>query len=457
MKRIVRDEVLQSEQIAIVDDRGRKATYRQLAERAKKLSAYMEERSLIFILCDKQMETVEFLYEVIYLNRIPLLLQADIQEELLAYLISIYRPQYIYCRKGHAMARRYSEEIALETHMLAATGFPRYPFHPDVALLLSTSGTTGSSKLAKISYENLYNNAEYACMHLGMKSGQKGISPLPINYTYGIAFCFWHWHCGAALLVTEEPVIGKKFREFFKREGANNFAATPYTFRMLDKVKFWESEILNTLHFAMSGGAQMSESDQVYMISVLKEKFWIGYGQTECTCIISAMNFDEDNIKLGSIGKAFDNMKVILDVETNELCIKSKSVCMGYANDMEDMKDGDGNHGMLRTGDVAYIDEDGCIFLRGRLTRYIKILGKRTSLDDIEKYLANNFPDIECACTGKDDHITIFCKKGEEWLKKEMLSTLALGLKIPAQFISFRYMEKIPRNEAGKITYAEMR
>lgn len=459
MKSIFREEVLRSEMIAIADDNGKSMTYKELTEQAEILLKHIEERSLIFLLCDKSIETAEFLYAILYLNRVPLLLPADIKQDMLNNLITVYHPQYIFCDKQHDLVKRNSYEAKSEfsRHVLLETNFEKYPLHPDLALLLSTSGTTGSAKLVKLSYENLYDNAEYACSHLGIEKGQKGISPLPINYTLGLVFCFWHWHCGATLLVTEEPVIGKEFCNFVMREKANNFTGTPYTFQMLERVQFWKPEILDNLHFAMSAGTQMSDKDQLAFVSLMQDKFWIGYGQAECAGMISGMNFEKDNIKLGSVGKALRNMEIIIDDETSELCIKSKSVCMGYAGQMEDLSTGNTNQGFLHTGDMAYMDDDGCIFLKGRLARFMKILGKRTSLDEIERYIKNIFAGIEVACIGTDDNLTVFYTNSDEQLSEKIKNILALDLKIPGRFISCQSVEKMPMNDSGKIMYNQLK
>lgn len=457
MKTIIREEVLQSDLTAIADDKGKKFTYRELRERAQGLENFMEERSLVFILCDHQLETIGFVYQVLTANRVPLLLAPDIGQDMLDNLISIYEPGYIYCRRKHLMCRQYAGSFELEEHVLLQTGGKSFDIHPDVALLLSTSGTTGSAKLVKLSYDNLYDNSEYACRHLGIESSQKGISPLPVNYTYGFAFCLWHWHCGATLLVTDKPVISREFKDFYVRERANNFAATPYSWQMLQRVRFWDEENIPYLHFAMSGGGQMPEKDQISLVALLKEKFWIGYGQTECTCIVTAMNFDERNIKTGSIGKPFANMEVLTDKDTGELLIKSKSICMGYANCKKQLAEGDVNHGIMRTGDVADMDEDGCIYLKGRLTRYVKVLEKRVSLDDMENYLKNKYAGIEFACTGEDNSIRIFYTEGKEDLKEEITAMLDRNLKIPGRFVSCFSLKTIPRYDTGKIMYSRLK
>lgn len=458
MKTIIRKDVLRSEAIAITDGKGKEISYRELGEKAEKIAGHIEERSLVFLLCDHQMETLELLYMTLYLNRVPLLLSADIDDELLDKLISLYQPQYIYCSKEHKKVDTYTpcQGLDLDSHTLLKTDYKKCDIHPDVSLLLSTSGTTGSAKLVKLSYENLYDNSEYAVRHLSMESGQRGLSPLPINFTCGFAFCLWHWHCGATLYVSNEMLISKAYRELFLHAKINNFAATPYVNSMLKKICFWDEQTMKYLNYAMFGGGQMTEQDQMELARLMKDKFWIAYGQTECTGIIAGMNFSVNDIKLRTVGKAFDNMKLTIDGDTGELIIKSKSICMGYAGCREHLANGDENQGIMRTGDIAHIDKDGCIYLHGRLTRYVKILDKRVSLEDLEQYLYNQYTGVEFACIGRDNHIVIGYTGAERDRDSTIKMLLDRSMKIPKKWITCCWMAEIPRYDTGKVNYNKM-
>ena len=464
MKTFIRDEVFHSNVVAIADNKGNKITYRGLEERAEKLSEWIRDRSLIFVFCDHTAETAEFIYEMLYLNRVPFLLPDDIEWELVEQLIERYQPQYIYCGREYKACCEYRYRIEFVNHVVLHAKEKKTILHPDLAILLSTSGTTGSPKLVKLSYQNLYCNAEQICRHTDMKREQKGISPLSMSYVYGLNFCLWHWHCGATLLITDEPVLSNQFREFYEKEKANHFAGTPYLYQILRKIRFWDTEKLEYLHWAMSAGSQMSDSDQVWMVERMKDKFWITYGQTESTGVITGMNFHEQCIRLGTIGRVMGNTEATISSQTNELILKGETVCMGYANTREELAEGDMNHGILRTGDVAYMDEDKCIYLRGRLTRYVKILGKRVSLDDVEKYLDKKFSEAEFVCTGKDEQLSVYFTERKKdvyventdillEIEKEAPKLLDQNMKIPRKFIACKYIKEIPRNLAGKIMY----
>lgn len=457
MKRIIKKEVSHLDKIAILDDKGNKVTYKELENRAKDLEKYIEIRGFLFILCDRHIETLEFIYEVLYLNRVPLLLSFDISREFLDNLITVYHPQYIYCNKSHKIAGRYQQLLEKDNHVLLTTGEEKVVIHPDVAVLLSTSGTTGSPKLVKLSYRNLYKNAEYFCSHLEIKSGQKGIAPLLASYVYGLNLCIWHWYSGATLCTTEEFVFSKKFEEFYRKEQINNFGGTPHIFEMLQKVQFWNTEKLTYLHRVMVGGSKMPEKQMLDMFSVLKEKFWILYGQTECTGAVLGVNFVGNDIKSGIVGYSIGDVKSIIDSATEELLLRSGDVIsLGYANRIEDLAEVDGRGEYLHTGDLARIDDRGCIYLKGRMTRYVKILGKRISLDDVENYLKIRKPNVEFSCIDVEDSLFIFHTSLEDKINKEIRHLLDYNMKIPGKFVNCLYLKKIPRNNSGKILYADL-
>lgn len=456
MERILKNSISFADKFAIIDDKGNSITYRELVKEAGIIKQYIKEKSIIFILCDHNIETIEFVYKVLYSNRIPLLLSNKISKELLEHLLDIYEPQYIYCKKEYEYSNRFHSIVEFGDYMLLRTNNVLYPIHPELALLMSTSGTTGSTKLVKLSYENLYDNVEHMCERINLKSEQKGISPLPINHIYGLAFCLWNWQRGATLLISEESIISNKFNDFYIREKANIFAATPSIYRMMQKIQFWDSDKLAYLHIAMSGGEQMTKEEQYNLVSMLGNKFWISYGQTECSCIISTTNFDKDNIKFRSVGKALDNINIDINDKNGEIIVKSKSVCMGYAHNIIQLSEGDVNQGTIFTGDRGYMDEDGYIYLEGRLARDIKILGKRVCLDDIEEYLKSKFVDIEFACIGLDNCVVVFYNRIEENIEKRTSDLLRENMNIPYKFIFCMYLEQFPKSDTNKIGYTEL-
>lgn len=103
--------------------------------------------------------------------------------------------------------------------------------------------------------------------------------------------------------------------------------------------------------------------------------------------------------KIGSIGIAIPGgiFHIMEDEHTEitkpnipgELCYEGPNVTLGYAQGAEDLARGDERHGRLLTGDIAYVDEDGFYYITGRKKRFVKIMGKRVNMDEIEQLFKN--------------------------------------------------------------------
>ena len=127
---------------------------------------------------------------------------------------------------------------------------------------------------------------------------------------------------------------------------------------------------------------------------------------------------------------------------------------MGYARCCEDLLKGDERHGFIRTGDLAYFDEDGCYYIVGRMGRFLKLFGMRVGLDECERIVKGKFPGLECACVGTDEKMLVYLT--DETYKDKVKDELVARLKLVASSFEIRIINEIPKNEAGKILYAKL-
>ncbi len=166
--------------------------------------------------------------------------------------------------------------------------------------------------------------------------------------------------------------------------------------------------------------------------------------------------------KVGSIGLAVPNAELsLMDSEGNlieeantegEMCYRGKNVTLGYARKREDLLLGDERNGFMRTGDLAYRDEDGCYYIVGRIGRFLKLFGMRIGLDECEQIIKGKFP-IECACVGTDERMVIYLTNGQ--YAQQVKELLVEKTKLVASVFDVRIIDEIPRNEAGKILYSK--
>ena len=167
--------------------------------------------------------------------------------------------------------------------------------------------------------------------------------------------------------------------------------------------------------------------------------------------------------KMGSIGRAVPNGEMFLiDSEGNtitepnvqgEMCYRGKNVTMGYARQREDLLLGDERNGFLKTGDLAYQDEDGCFYIVGRMGRFLKLFGMRIGLDECEQIIKAIFP-IECACVGNDEKMTVYIT--DEKLSASVKEELVEKTKLVATAFEMKVIPAIPKNEAGKVLYSKL-
>lgn len=167
--------------------------------------------------------------------------------------------------------------------------------------------------------------------------------------------------------------------------------------------------------------------------------------------------------KIGSIGKAIpegelflidEDGTVLTDiVAEGEMCYRGPNVTMGYAVCREDLMKDDEFNGVYHTGDLARRDEDGCYFVTGRLSRFLKLLSYRVSLDQSERLISQAF-HIDCACAGTDKRMNIYIT--EESKKEAVLEFISSKLGLFKNLFKVFIVPQILRNDTGKIQYKVM-
>lgn len=437
------DEIKLSDNIAIKDDKGHWISYRQLYEGACNMEEYRDNRVLTLVYCDNSFENLTMVLKLFFLGQPMILLSQNSDNAFRNEITEKFCPFYCW-EKGEL--KKVDDENTIF-----------YEMHQELALLLSTSGSIGKPKLVKISYQNIAEELQIGIGEFQIREGQKGIRVLPIEHVSGLAFCLCHWNVGGCVVTTDVHVMSSHFDCLYDQEGIHNMIGIPFHYRILLKKGFWQDKgRISRLNCALDIGAKLDERDQYTLVSLLQEKFVISYGQTECMSAVAVAAFKIPEAKPGTVGRPVPGVKASVD-EKGELYIESPTVCMGYALDYRDLGKGDINKGIIATGDLASIDEDGYIFLKGRIRRFVKILGNRIGLDELEGLLRANFPGHEFACTGENDELNVFFKRIDgydfEGLCKKVLFKKA---DIPFSMVHCHCIEEFPRSSAGKVLYSAL-
>ena len=463
--------------VAFIDEDGEKVKYSDLVNIAKSLNTLMPKRALSFILCKNTLGSVVS-YVSNYLNhQVSLLVKADLDTALLQNLIEKYQPQYIFVPSDEIESLasvittiKDSEKLDnIYDYSLLKTRFNcDYEIYDELALLLTTSGSTGSPKFVRQSFNNVESNTTTIAKYLKLDSNERPITVLPMYYTFGLSVINSHLEVGATILLTDKSIMQKEFWSFLKDKQATSISGVPYTYQMLNMLRFTRMALPYLKTLTQAGG-HLNEKLQKLYADYCKDndkKFYVMYGQCEATARMSYLNPKFAYTKIGSIGKALDgckfeiideNGKVITEPhKEGELVFVGPNVTLGYADSCSDLAKGDERGGRLNTGDIGYFDEEGFYFITGRKKRFLKIFGNRVNLEDVDKLIFEKFCNLDFATYGIDDHLYIFLTEHDKEKQDKVLDYVVEKLKLHPSAFKVVVLDKIPRNESGKVLYKEL-
>ena len=454
------------ESVAAIDAQGNQLTYGELRDFAKRVGETMPARSLVFMLVENNIGGIAWTIGNICAGNVPLILNAHLDEELYKSLFELYLPPFVCVPDSIAERNHYETVISCFGYTLMKTDNEPCPMNDELSHLLPTSGSTGSPKLVRHKYANIEAAALNISTFFELTEKDRPLMVLPLYYTMGLSMVFSHFYVGATVLITNQRMTDRGFWQFIKNERATSFTGVPYSFEILNLMRFFRMD-LPDLNLLTQGGGRMPKELNLKFAEWCRDngKKWIAtYGQSECTARMAWLPPKWAIEKVGSIGIAVPNGKLsLVDMEGHpitspntegEMCYSGKNVTMGYARNREDLLLGDEWKGFIRTGDLAYFDEDGCYYIVGRMGRFLKLFGMRVGLDECEKIIKGKFSGLECACVGTDDKMLVYLtdEKYKEQVKEELVSRL----KLVATSFEVRIINEIPKNEAGKILYAKL-
>lgn len=456
---------------ALLDDRGQELSYKDLGKVSEAFSEKIKSRTLVFCLCENSAGSAAGYLAFLRNRVVPLLLDRKIDQALLENLLEVYQPAYLWvpCDMKEQFAELTGEKILLELYgyVLLETSFPKeISLYEELALLLTTSGSTGSPKLVRQSYRNIQANAEAIASYLELNEQERPVTTLPMNYTYGLSIINSHIAVGATILMTDCSMMMKQFWTFMKEHKATSFGGVPFTYELLKKVRFFRMDLPDLKTMTQAGGKLSPELHKEFAQWAMEcgKRFIVMYGQTEATARMGYLPAEKSIEKYGSMGKAIPGGKFLLiDAEgevitqpeqVGELVYEGENVTLGYAVGQEDLAKGDERNGRLITGDMAKMDKDGYYYIVGRKKRFLKIFGNRVNLDETDRMIKKEYPDLDCASTGVDDKMKVFITDAA--LTDEVRRFLSAKTHLSETAFEVLFIEEIPKNEAGKTLYKNL-
>lgn len=364
---------------------------------------------------------------------------------------------------GLSVADRYAADALYEERdgrwqLLRIEQSVQPPSHPDLALLLGTSGSTGSSKLVRLSAANLDANAKSISTYLALAAEDRGITSLPLSYSYGLSVLHSHLAVGAAVSLCEASITEGLFADRLKRDGITGFAGVPYSFELLVRSGLIDRLPSSIRYLTQAGGAMSADMVRTAHASLAQQgtELFIMYGQTEATARIAYLPPSRLPELAESIGQAIPDGKLWIEDDyggrvplggEGELVYRGPNVMMGYAENREDFALPAGlDH--LRTGDLAKEIEPGLFRIIGRKSRFVKPFGLRIGLDDLEHRLSA--AGLSARVAGDDALIAVCLDSATD---RARAADILADLKLEADLFEYVERDAPPLLSNGKIDY----
>ena len=366
----------------------------------------------------------------------------DLEETKARALVAHYRPHMLVTGSG----------------VIVAQDAPALDLHPELALLLSTSGSTGSPKFVKLSARSLDANAAAIAGYLGLGPDERGLQHLKPHYSYGLSIINSHLSCGAALVLTQRTVLDDGFWDDLRSFEATSFAGVPYTFEALAHRDFRPADY-GCLRYATQAGGRLEPGlvrSFAAAFAAANARFFVMYGQTEAAPRISYLPPELAEAKPDSIGQAIPGGTLYLIDEAGhridqaglpgQLAYEGPNVMMGYATGPAELATDDTPKRLL-TGDIARRDEDGLFRIVGRSSRFVKPFGVRVNLDEVQSYVRSNYGTA--AVAGDDARIVV----AVETATRVDCNALAARFALPVRVFAVRDYAAVPLLANRKYDY----
>ncbi len=327
--------------------------------------------------------------------------------------------------------------------------------HPDLALLLSTSGSTGSPKLVRLSHRNVVSNARAIGELLALSPADRAITTLPLHYCYGLSVLHSHLAAGAGVVLTEASVVDPCFAVAMRDGAVTNVAGVAHTFELLDRAGPDAVHVPSLRFLTQAGGRMAPDRLRAWQARAATwgVELFVMYGQTEATARMACLPPSLAARHPDAIGRPIPGGQLTLrPVEgagegVGELVYRGPNVMLGYASEAADLALG-ATLDELRTGDLARHDPVDDVFeIGGRRSRFIKPFGLRIDLDAVERTLgAAGFDGV---ATGDDERLVVGVPGASP---DRVAAVLAARTGLPPAAIVVDPGD-VPRTTNGKVDY----
>ena len=347
------------------------------------------------------------------------------------------------------------------------------PAREELADLLFTTGTTGKPKGVMLTHWNVYHILKNTIDGIGILPEDRVLLPLPLNHSFALRVLRAVLYQGATVILQNGFTFAKEVENNVTMYDCNAMAAVPASYEVMrGQMQDKFAEVLGKMRYIEFSAGSLSVRQRREIVALLPDtqihNTW-GSSESGGAIFCNVTEAAKDERRIGSLGKPLPCVEAKIinpeghqTIESNaanpgRMALKGDMQMSGYWK-RPDLTQNTLVDGWLLTGDMAYIDEDGFIFMLGRADDIINVGGEKVSPIEVEN-LAGQYPQIrECACIGAEDPdgvlgqvpvLFVVTNPGyaEDALVKFLLSK-AERYKLPKKFIQ---IEALPRNKMQKV------
>jgi len=449
-----------AENVAYIDEKGNSFSYHDLTRISDALVLDLESRELVLCVASNSSDFLTGYFGFLRKSLVPLLLSSQSNPSQIQNYIDVYSPTYIFIPKGIlTLPDNFQKVTHHGEYELFCNSNNFSKLHDDLALLMTTSGSTGNSKLVRLSFDNLQSNTDSIVEYMGLDFKSRAITTLPFNYSYGLSIINTHLCVGGSIILNDHSLTEAAFWERYDKFSASHIGGVPFTYEMLYrfKEKLFGNKSLKTLTQA---GGRLPANTVKYFANECNDRsinFYVMYGQTEATARMSYLDCLNAMHRPHSIGKPIPGGKFLITGENGdeidavglegEIVYEGRNVALGYATKKSDLILGSEFNGRLNTGDLGVRDELGFYYIKGRSSRIAKINGIRINLQELEDFLS--IYALTFGVVSDDTKIYIFYEGDVD--KEDLVQEIASHLRLRPTSLVLKELNSLPRTISGKI------
>ncbi|MBC7278591.1 class I adenylate-forming enzyme family protein [Nocardioides sp.] len=341
------------------------------------------------------------------------------------------------------------------------------------ALYMFTSGTTGDPRAVRITHRNIQANTTSILGYLDIAPEDRMLVVLPFTYVFGLSLLHTHLRAGAAMVIQPDIVFPQAVVDRMVSARCTGIAGVPSTFGMLLRNSTFGTTALPSLRTVQQAGGRLAPALVEQMMHAQPQaKIFVMYGATEATARLSYLPPDELTRHPGSIGRGIPGVDLrVLDSdgipvgpgEVGEIWASGANISPGYL-DAPEATARKMPGGMLRTGDLAKVDEDGYIYVVDRAEDFIKSWGHRIASQEVESAALELLEVVAAAAVGLPDdaagervELAIVVRRGSALRGADVIAHCRRRLSKHMVPEVVRFVDALPLNVNGKVVKRDVR